>query len=761
MNAILDWLFGLEGLGFGDDGVVFEFARPFPAWIWAVVAPALITIAALGYRHVRVNKQARLWLVVLRSLTLLLIMVLLAGPRLVRPNERVEPDRVIVLADRSASMSIADAGTPGSRNTRESQLVSALEELAVTLEQGSQDREIVNLGFSSGVFEIDPTDLDEPDGSRTLLGRSLSSALRSSAGRPIAGVVVLSDGRSFDDVSAETMRSLAGGQIPVFVTPLGSSDRVPDIAIERVSAPALAFTKDRVPISVDLAGEAQTPTRVEIIDERTGAVLAESLIAAGDRTATLPIDAPGEGRRPLTVRLVPDGEDLLSENNSRSLELEFIDRPVRVLYLEGYPRWDYRYLISLMSREESVRVAALLLSNRFQYIQEGDAPVTTIPETPEAWEPFDVVIVGDLRPELLGENRLAQLRDHVAERGAGLIWLGGTGPTPDAWADTALGPLLPMTIDRSAASGIAIYDEPATLLREPAAVAQGLLALEPDGTWPDRMTQPETGWSQLWSAQQIDPERVKPTAEVLASLLPTGDVSRKTPGLLQMRYGAGRSLYVGFDETWRWRYARGEQLFERFWIPLIRSLGREALSRGSNAAVLRVTPGRAEIDAPIRVELLVNDQLVLEDRPPSIDVVLVREDGSGSPVELSLPAERLGGDRYSASVVLQEPGAYRVEVSEALLSGSGSASIEVVAPQDEFRTTEADHERLASLSAATSGRVLAVGELDQLAELLPNRARRVPIAPDLATLWDKPAALILLLSLLLGEWLGRRTLRLL
>lgn len=72
--------------------------------------------------------------------------------------------------------------------------------------------------------------------------------------------------------------------------------------------------------------------------------------------------------------------------------------------------------------------------------------------------------------------------------------------------------------------------------------------------------------------QRIDPSSVKPTAEILADArrrFPAGGSAATSAAVLTMRFGAGRVAYVATDETWRWRYGRGESYQERFWLPLI------------------------------------------------------------------------------------------------------------------------------------------------------------------------------------------------
>jgi hypothetical protein len=306
------------------------------------------------------------------------------------------------------------------------------------------------------------------------------------------------------------------------------------------------------------------------------------------RAITLTTRPDIAGKSEWVVRLAPDTPDLIEQNNQSELAIELVDRPIRVAQFDGYPRWEFRYLKNLLLREKSIRSASLLLASNRQYLQEGEMVLDALPRSPEEWAKFDVVIMGDLPGSLFGREQLEQLKEHVAVRGAGLLWIGGPGATPGAWRDTPLADLLPFAMGSGSGSSdqtVRAWDEPVVMFPAPAAMRLSLLELgeTPTEGWPEKLSEPATGWSQLKYAQRIDPAAVKPTAEVLATVAPVSSVTAAnpqgagaTPAVLSMRYGAGRVLYVATDEIWRWRYARGEALPERFWLPLIRLKGARA-----------------------------------------------------------------------------------------------------------------------------------------------------------------------------------------
>lgn len=791
MNDLLNTLFGLEGLGFGDEGVTFEWARPMPAWGWLLVVLGAGAVAWWSYWRLIGAARWRGALAGVRAFVILLVVSLICGPQLVRSKDRVETDWVIYLVDRSASMRIPDAESGGQRLTRDAQLRRAMEAHADALAEIARRKTTIWLGFDAGAFELDvPADaptpqLDAPSGRRTLLGPSLSQALRRAAARPVSAVVVMSDGRSTGEIPRDAIRTLEAERIPVIVVPLGSPEPMGDVALAEAVGPSMAFVRDAVPIrtTIEHLGQvAPTGATVRLIDQVTGAVLDEQRVERqdfhdGEADVVLVARPEAEGRAAWRVVVESDAPDLLDDNNAGDVALELVDRPIRVLYFDGYPRWEYRYLKNLLLRERSITSTSQLLARSRHYIQEGDEPLAALPRTAEDWAKYDVIILGDVSAELFTREQLEQLREHVASRGAGLLWIAGEAATPESWAQTPLADLLPMVIGTSAAGSPSVrpWHEPVTMARTRLAERLGVLELDGQG-WPSRLTDPLTGWSQLRWAQRIEPESLKPTAEILATgspISPTGSPSGNEPLVISMRYGAGRVLYVATDEIWRWRYARGEDLPERFWLPLIRMQARESLALSARPAILEVTPRRALVDQPARIEVRLLDQSLVDLQPPSTSVRVRRvwPDPEIEPwpmVELRMGREDTGAHRQvtqslSATWIPTEPGRYVVESTDPILADLDlSAQIEVVHPDDELRDPRTDHALLADLARRTGGAVLPPDRLGELAsaDYLPNREVRVIVPPDVQTLWDRWIVLILFISLLVVEWIGRKLMQL-
>ncbi|MDX2148785.1 MAG: VWA domain-containing protein [Planctomycetota bacterium] len=849
MNDLLSDLLSMDRLRLGDEGVRFSMATELEAWVWALIVALAAFIGFWSYWRLEGPHLARLALAGLRAFALISLAFMICRPQLVRENERLERDWVVGLVDRSASLRIADVDAGAQqRQTREEQLRRTLDASAEWWAKLGSERELLWMGFDAGAYELARRggadgavpegqgqldrasagpgasasdarssvpggalpELREPDGRSTDVNDALAQALRRVAARPVAGVVLFSDGRSNAPVDRALVRRLREELVPVYVVPLGSESPLGDYAVSRAEAPRAAFVGDVVPVRVrtSRSGGQAAPAKLvlielvpspipgdppaeRVLDERElgsargsadgQASSSANVTGSGTDTDTVLFAKPGEtGRATWVVRIVPEQPDLSADNNEQRLTLDLIDRPIRVLYFDGYPRWEYRYLKNLLVRESSIRSSIMLLAPDRRFLQEGTETLLTVPRSPGEWGEFDVVVIGDMRPEMLSTEQLEQVKQLVAERGAGLLWIGGAGATPARWRGTPMGDLLPFvqSLGEDDVRPLRTWDRPVVMFRGPAAEQLGVLQLGGAGepAWPEALTSPDAGWSVLYWMQRIDQNALKPTAETLAiartadfdsagpgsSDLDSADLSsaEQSPAILTMRYGSGRVIYVATDETWRWRHGLGEVLQERFWIPLIRLLARDSLSRSGRAARIEVAPDPVRLGEAARVRVQIVDQSVVVGEGGDVPVTIepLDPESRAGPSQLRLTPEQQGATSFAATFTQLQPGRYRATAGGVLASADVSQEFLVVPPDDELRRPQTDHALLAELARETGGAVVEPAQLSSL--VLPNRSNRVQGAPEIESLWDTPAALTLLMLLLTLEWIGRRLIKL-
>ncbi|MFM2164344.1 MAG: hypothetical protein RL325_781 [Planctomycetota bacterium] len=775
IRAIAEWF--VQGDAPRDAGAVtLVFERPMPAWAWLIVAVGSLAVALWSYRRLQgtgkpLSRSLRGVLVALRACVLLLVAFLIAGPSLRFERTRVEADKLVVLLDRSRSLSIADA--PGGE-TRDRQMQAFLRAAQPVLDEiaakpgddaerrgvnSSKDIDVV--GFSGGAFSLGSGGaavadrVGAPEGERTDLDAALRQALARSAGQPVSGVLVVSDGRSTVPVSPETLRLLERDAVRVYAVPLGSNERIGDAAIVSAESPARAFVRDRVPVEVRVdRGGVAGKLSVRLVDAETGAEIVRKDVDDAASEETVVLDAAGDraGARKWRAELVGERADLVRENDSRELSVELVDRALRVLYVEGTSRWEYRYLKNLLMREKDVESSIMLLSADRDFAQEGNMPIARLPRTKEEFGRYDLFVIGDVPSGFFSPDQLAIMRSEISERGAGLLWIAGERSTPASWESTPLADLFPFR------PPLALEPRVGSSVVRPTGVASRLgvlrLADDEDG-WPDVLTSAEVQWPRLRYVQSVPRSRLKPTAEVLAEAEGFGAGAVEPSALItRMRFGAGEVVFVATDEIWRWRYGQGERYPERFWVPIVRMLARESLAQGDERASLTVEPPRAAPGESVVVTVRFSDEETARSSAGSVPVEVVGADGA--PVA-RLELVREGGSA-TATMPVEKVGAFRAVASDPAF-GTASAAFEVVRRDDELRRGDADHAALADLARRTGGELLDAATVGRLPTLLPRRARETDESV-LKALWDTPAALTAILLLLGFEWIGRRILRL-
>lgn len=780
MNALLDFIFGFTSGTFGAPDTSIGLVNPISGWIYALGILAIGALILISYRGLTGPRWARLTLGSLRWITIALLFTLLLGPQIEQSRSLIEPDRVLVMLDRSGSMNMPELQADGRLLTRGELLDQSITQSAAVFDQLANRSELDLYSFddrSTPLDTIDAYNQDEiPEFASTALGKSLQAAVNNAGTSPISGIVIFSDGRSTDQPSNELIESMLSAGVSVISVPIGSPDPIRDASIRLVDAPAAAFAKDRVPISINASTAGYKPGDelfVELIDQATGTVLDSSVhvIAESDSSQAINADEMDinlshtfseSGSTRLQVRISSQNQvgnqsaDLIAENNTQDLEIRIIDEPMRVLYIDGHPRWEYRYLKNHLMREQSIDATTMMLASDRRYIEEGQPLAGPIPDSLDEWEPFDVVILGDIRPDLFSEAQLTTLKEHIETRGCGLLWIAGEGATPSAWNESVLSSLLPSQSGKGDSLSQQSSDQPAVLRLTEESERAGLLTAS-DGSIETSVSDPSTGWSILRWTHSFAPENLKPGVTSLAMSEPL-DGSAPESLVTTMRYGAGQVGYVGTDEIWRWRYGRGEDLPERFWIPMIRTLARGTIDRRAAPAAIMVspTPLLASQDARLSLELF--DSSVIDSLPSSIDARI--ESLSINTAETIVALNGSGSDR-SGLWSPNEPGMYSISVSNPLIGAEPiTKAVRVLASWAEATNPNTDHESLIELSSQTNGHTIGLNELDRLPTLLKNRTRITSLPPETTALWDRPIVLIMLVLLLSIEWIGRRTLRL-
>jgi len=469
---------------------------------------------------------------------------------------------------------------------------------------------------------------------------------------------------------------------------------------------------------------------------------------------------PGEYLEPKLPGASEDGgsEVLLREasnaNNQADLVVSVNKDPLRVLLVDSHPRWESRYLMTMLERDRRVH-----LVRRYRAVRVPRGQLELLPETQAELDRYCMVIFGDLKPAELRSGDQKRLADFVSRRGGFVVVLAGPRGLPAKYSLGGMADLLPVKTAAGGGQGgaktsaanvpvrLRLTDDgerhTVTSVLEDAALNRKLWPALPGLTWVSRGV----------------------TAKAGAVVLLKSDDPQGTPVVAISRFGAGRVLYLGTDESWRWRDRLGDRIHQAFWLQAVRwGLGLRLRGRDNRLQVAlgrsMITPDdETELRAratgkdgkPLKVKMLVRvQQLTDKGQPGAGDSrTLEMTPVSGGAGIQQLRIAGLGEGRWRLEVIAEHPELKDLAETRELLvqRQPGREGIEL-------GSSPATLNRMARIGGHVAGDFSeARGVVESLlAGLKPRRTREVRTY----SLWDNYVVLCLAVGLLLVEWIWRK-----
>lgn len=720
------------------------FTADWPGWL----LPTLVIIAVAGiswFLFVRRRGAQPLRLVTIGVLQLAMVAVvmwMLQLPTLETEQLRAGENALAVVLDSSASMAY------GQQRTRLEDGRTLLETAAGA--DAGLDLAVQRYQFANGARRVDSFASVQATGDGTSIADALTDVLREARLGPLAAVVLASDGAdTTGGLSAEELAEIAGFGVPVHTIAVGRGAIPEDLEIGAVQVPSRVLPDStvsaRVSIRHDGAGEAQV--KVYDGDDLLASVPVQLGEASTSTTAWIDFALAEAGPHQLEFLVdTQDGEQEI-RNNRRARLIDVQDDDYRILYYEGEPRWEYKFMRRAIHGDDDLQLVSLLRVSTNKFYRQGldtaEELADGFPTRAEELYAYDALIIGSVEAASLSLPQQVMIRDFVSERGGTLLMLAGpSGLGNGGWGQSPVADALPTRLPGADDDSFFRVHTPVAL------TAQGsdsqmlrLAASDADN---------QESWRELPGVADY---QLTGTLKPAAIALLTADTERGVlPLLITQPFGRGRSFVLATGGTWRWQMSLPveDQRHETFWRQTLRTLVASAPSNTS--LVASAAPGSGGIE--LRAEFRDEQFSPLDD--VGVSAVIAREDGDSWTVRLDPSAEDAGV--YTAAFDPNESGIYFVEAvaerdDEPLQTARASLAYE--AGQAEHFGIRADAALLERLSAATGGRHLAADEIDQLPELLRYSAAGITEIES-RRIWDMPALFGLLLLLKGGEWLLRR-----
>ena len=716
------------------------FTADWPAWLpWSLLALAVAGIAWVLLRRRHNATAAQLVAVGMLQLALItLVLLVLLQPALrteqLKPGENV----VALVADSSASMGYGQGAT---------RLEVARDNLLAAV--AGSDVTPLYFSLAAGADALANLAALQPGGEATAIGDSLVDIIGGARSQSLAAVVLASDGAdTTGGVSADQLAEIAAFGIPVHTIGVGR-DRIPeDIELVQVVAPDKALPNStvtaRVAIRHDVAGEARV--RVYDGDELLATELVRLPENVSMTTVPISIDLRNPGYHRLQFSVAGPGEEPELRNNEHSALVKVEEQQFRVLYFEGEPRWEYKFLRRALDPEGDIRLATLLRVSPNKFYRQGLDSAEQLeggfPSERDELFAYDALIIGSVEAASLSEAQLQLIADFVSERGGSLLMLAGpNGLGNGGWGQSAIADLLPTRLPPSSVDSFERIKAPAALTPQGADAAMLRLTSGDDNG---------DAWARLPEVANYQATgNLKPAA---MSLLSVKTSTGTQPLLVTQPYGRGHVYVLATGGTWRWQMSMPvEDLsHETFWRQLLRALV------GTAPPGISLSVDADHGDAAVRLRAEFRDESFLPLDNIGVSAVVSHEDGSAYTVDM-----------------LPDPGDAGVFTTEAALDKSGSWYFEAIAERDgeavhvarasvyseseqaEHFNLRLDAALLQRIADATGGSYFRAGNLDGIADLLRYSSAGIT-EQLLRPVWNAPAVFLLLLILKLGEWLLRR-----
>ncbi len=752
-----------------------------PGWVVALVAvPLLLAFLRIVYGSGPGPRRTLAWL---RAAALIALGLVLARPAWETVHSVTRRTPLIVLLDDSASMRRRDAYSDEEREalakaaqlagpaavpgTTRAGLVAGVVDGGL-LDGAAQGADVRLFAFSNRTRSIGRASEATGSGDATALGDAIRSAVGQHRGRFPAAIVVLTDGRSTagsDPVDAA--RAAAAAQVPVHVIGVGDA-RVPDNwEVHVVEAPDVVLERDEVLITVRVTASGRGGSAPIVLERvATGEVLDEDQVrieGGQDSRVTLSYTPIGAGEERLRVRIPPQPDETLTDDNEDLVTLRVRPERIRVLYVENAPRWEYRYLRGILLRaDQNLRAHCFLLEATRDFIQEatpGLTPLERVPTTTSAlMDAFDVVILGDVDPY---HPRLARTPAEAArflealegfvEGGGGLLVVAGPENAPHAYAGTPLARLLPVDLGPAEEDlggvgafvprlGNALAPHESVRLVPDAEANRALWTDGPGGLaafeWYARVAKPKPG-AVVALRHPEDSNRYGPR-----------------PILAFTRVPDGRTGFLATDETWRWRLEH-PQFQERFWRQTIRWLALGRLRLADRRHRIETDRSLYELGERVEVTARILDHDFAPIRDESATAFLAGPDGRH---EISL--DRAGDGLFKANLAAETTGPATVFLAEGDDPSServAEAAFDVVLPRRETRDPRPDTATMAAMADAGGGLFVPLARAGEVARLFDGlQPVRERLAARREDIWDRAWVLVLIVSLLAAEWALRK-----
>jgi uncharacterized membrane protein len=755
VESIFSFLFKYRPLLFQEGRIAF--GAPIPVWLVLLIGMGALGLVYWSYNRARgkTTLADRLGLMALRSVVVLVVLFCLMRPLLVVTSTVPKQNFLAVLIDDSRSMQLADSDD----GTRSDQVQAAFDPASSPVIEALAERfQIRTYRFGGGVERVNGLDDMTYAQTATRIGQALDRVREELSSVPLSGIVLVSDGADAPGASlAESLVALRASEIPVYAVGVGGENFDRDIEIVRATAPRSALQGSSLVVDVTLVHRGFGGQKVPLQVEDGGQIIAlEEIELPRDNrpvTARVRFALDEAGARRVRFRVPPQQGERITENNARDALIRVRDGREKILYFEGEPRFEVKFLRRAVAQDENLQLVLLQRTAEGKFLRldvdSGEELVGGFPATREELFQYRALVIGSVEASYFTHDQLRMIEEFVSRRGGGLLMLGGRRSFAEGgWAGTPVADALPLMLGEGVRDSMFVGALKVALTREGASHFVTQIGEDEKSSAERWRSVPE-----LTSFNRVG--GLKPGATALLS----GSGPAYAGGqvvLAHQRYGRGQALAFTAQDSWMWRMHADvpveDRMHETFWRQVLRWLVSDVPDRVD--AVL--PPERTEPGQPIRVVARVADKAFNSLNTARVLAEVTTPVGGIVTVPLDWTVARDG--EFAGTYTPEVAGVHEVRIEAS--SGDESytsalAYFESGVSDAEFFDAQLRPALLRRVAEETGGRYYAVNSLGTLPEDIRYTGKGVTRVEE-KDLWDMPILFLLLVGMLGGEWVFRR-----
>lgn len=755
---MFEFLFKYSPIVFSEGKVAFNYQPSVLIIILALLAFFICLWIIYRKTTLELSRIFKNSLMALKLITIFLLLFLLLEPIVTVSTIMPRKSSLILLVDDSKSMSIKDVANKSRKDFTQRLLGS--EDVPGIVDKLKKNFRLQMYKFSGDVSHLqNPAEL-AANGDLTDLAAGLNFAADISKQTAVSGIVVITDG--VDNGSGDPLEVAArmkNSKLPLFMIGIGS-ETTKDVRIAKVTTNHSVIENSVIELSAIIKNKNQKDQQIELELKEQGRVIKRQTVQLKGSATRVSMSFSPQRKRfaRYSLEAIAKEKEAIEVNNIQSFLIDNRKKKSRVLYIEGYPRTEFKFIRRAFWGDESIQLVSLLRTGPDKFYRQGIKDQQELkegfPTTKEELFKYDAVILGSIERDFFTDQQLANLVDFVSIRGGGFLMIGGVHSfSQGGYTDSDITKMLPTELIQSD------WDTPThtTTLRD-----KYKLLLTSDGYKTPFMqlasveSENHEMWENLADLEGYNPlGRAKPGATVLA-VHPLSELLNPKIILAQQRFGRGRTMVFATSSSWHWQMGMPHEntSHERFWRQIIRYLALESPQPVTGGADKEIYVPNEQV----KMHMEVRDSAYIHIRDATVSVRVKTPGGQTRNIPFTWSSG--GNVEFSGEFKPTVEGMHQVTFSAYNAKGEFIGKTEtaffVEESRVEFANAHLQSKFLKRMADISGGKYFHQTEAenlpDEISVMQSNYSKLVEY-----DLWDMPVFFLLVIGLLAIEWYVRRS----